>query len=435
MGQPRVLRWGVAFAAVLLAATSSLAAAATEEPESAYGSKEGVSYLFAYGPLGNGALASGPAYDGSGLVHFDGCAFVQLRPAFGSGRVLAVGQVDGGSDFLLQIDELRGPTKEVASGIATNLTVDGSLENGSPLYPKVLADAAVWGTAHGYFLDPVQARLENFTDPVGGGSDLAASLVVTRQGFRDGATNGILSAAGGWFDPHANVAAVLNGRPEVHLRIHSPPGAQPRGAAVSFNSTGTIPDKTGYLAPSDQHNATFALFNSRFGGQATARMTATALAPAGSNALRFSWYSPTGELVGSKTLEPAVGADAQAELAFPLSQFGTYHVVVSGKVALAKYAIAVDLAAPKAFDLNFWWHDALLGAHATNGLQSCEQALAERSGAGVAPVSTHVGRAKPPGFPVGLVALAVAGTAATTMMLVKLITEAASEAALRRQGK
>ncbi|MFO1535536.1 MAG: hypothetical protein ABR586_07730 [Thermoplasmatota archaeon] len=435
MGQPSALRWGVALAALLLCATSTLAAA-TEEPASAYGSKEGVSYLFAYGPLGNGALASGPAYDGSGLVRFDGCAFVQLRPAFGSGRILAVGQVDGGSDLLLQVDELRGPTKEVASGIATNLTVDGSLENGSPLYPRVLADAAVWGTAHGYFLDPVQARLENFTDPVGGGSDLAASLVVTRQGFRDSATNGILSEAGGWFDPHANVAAVLNGRPEIHLRIRSPPGAQPQGASASFASTGTIPDNgNGYLAPSDQHNATFSLFNSRFGGQATARMAATALAPAGSNSLRFSWYSPTGELVGSKTLEPALRADAQAELAFPLSQFGTYHVVVSGKVALAKYAIAVDLAAPKTFDLNFWWHDALLGAGATNGLQSCEQALAQRSGAGDTPISTHVGRERPPGFPVGLVALAVAGAAATTMMLVKLITEAASEAALRRQGK
>lgn len=430
-----MLRWSAALAAILFAATSSLASAATEAPESAYAVKEGVTYFIAHGPLGKGALAAGPAYDGSGLVRFDGCAFVLLRPSFGSGLVMMTGQVDGGADLFLTVDELRGPTPALASGVATNLTVDGSLESGSPVYPKVLADAAVWGLAHGFFIDPKRGRLENFTDPVGGGPDLEASLFVTRQGFRDGATNGILSTAGGWFDPKANVPAVLDGDTEVHLRIRSPPGAQPSSDAATFTSRGTLPDANGYIAPSDRYNATFKLFNSRFGGQATASITATALAPAGSNALRFSWHTPTGEVVASETLQPALGADARAQVSFPLSQFGSYHLVVNGKASLAKYSVEVALAAPQAFDLNFWWHGAAVGASAANGFQACQQELAQRSGAGTVPVSTHVGRDRPPGFPVALVALAVAGSAATLMMLVKLVTEAASAAALRRQSK
>lgn len=426
-------------ALLLVLSLGSLAAAApaqTQPPGSAYASQEGATYFFAYGPLGSGHASDGIGYAGTPLLNFDGCGFMQLRPAFNNGRAIMEGQVDGGSDLHVEIDALHGPTPALESGLATNLTLDGTTEDGHPSHPAEFAEAAVWGTAHAYFLDGSGGRLADFVDPVGGGKDLLASMDATRDGYRDPATQAVKDAKGHLFDPSANVPGANSGEPEVHLRLRSPPDARPTPASVTYSSTGTIPDGgNGLIAPSDRYNATYPVFNLRFGGKATVHMAATALAPPGSNQLRFTWYSPTGDNLGARTLEPAVGSDASADLDFPLSQFGSYHLAVSGKASLARYSFTVDMAPAPRFDLDFWWHNATFGPHATSGLSDCLQKLDQRSIAGGVLAGTRVQRAKPPGFPVGLVAAAVVGASATVMMLVKLITEAASAAALKRQMK
>jgi hypothetical protein len=203
----------------LMMVASVAASGSAPDTSAAYAKKDGVTYYMAYGRLGTASVASAPAYDGAGLIPFQGCSIVQARPSFGHARVSMFGRLESSVDLFLSLDDFHGTAPGMHDGLAANLTVDGSLEHGSPLYPQVGADFAAWGTAHGLVLyppvgDPMVDAPANFTDPVSGGSDFDASVVVTQQGFRDNATHAILGSDGKVWAPGGQ-AALDQGR-EVH---------------------------------------------------------------------------------------------------------------------------------------------------------------------------------------------------------------------------
>ena len=320
-------------------------------------------------------------------------------------------------------------------GLTTNQTLDGSLGHGAPLHPPVFADAAAWGIATGTTLGlapDLQGRLRldpnaPFHDPVSGDLNMSAQFLVTRQGFRDDATHGIPTVDGGWFDPDAPKAAKLHQGDEIHLHIQSVPGARPTPAVVNLASTGVLPDGT--LAPSSNHTAVFLLPNTRWGGTARVHMSAQAVAAAGQNEIAFNWYSPKGDLMGSKTLAPALAQDAAADLEFPLDHLGDYVLRVTGKVSLAKYQATVVLQPAKSFGLDLWWDGVTFGAPATGAYAKCQVQLDQSLGS-VEPTIVH--RAPPPPFPVAMVVVAVVGTLSILAVITKLTHDTLAGLALKK---
>lgn len=416
--------------AMLLLAVALALPATASHPE-AYASQESASYYFAYGEYGSGHLALGSAYDGQNLVPFEGCLFAQLRPGLDHGRIHLLGLLENRTTLDLNIDGYSGGDAK-QGGIATNVTLDGTLDLGVKEHPEVTASAAAWGVATGSLLTAGAIMPVNFTDPVGGGETLSASMFVGDDGYRDDATNGIPLAQGnGWYSPTSDQAAKLDkGNAEMHLRLRTPADASPTSDEVRFASEGDLPD--GSMSPNMEHAANLPFANSKFGGHGKAHLTASANAPPGLNAITFSIISPLGMEVGNATLTPSLGADAQQDIEFPLDHFGSYLLAVHGKVALAKYAAVIALDPPASLDMNLWWDHVQFGESARGGINRCIKAFSEGAGS-AAPVT--VGRAKPPGFPLEAVVLSVVVAAATVLVITKMLSHSRATSSFRKTAR
>ncbi len=397
---------------ILAGALLLLAAGAAAEP-GGYDRFDGVTYYFAYGAVGSASLALGPGPDAP-LGVFDGCVFAQLRPDLDHGRIRVLGLADNATSLEIDLGEFRAGEPAMQGGIATNLTVDGSLESGSPPYPPVPAQVAAWGTAR------IFVGEGNFTDPLGSGPDLAASFLVTDAGYRDDGSGAF--RADGTAKP---------GDWEAHLRIGSPPGAVAEATSFSFAPAGDLPDGT--VASDPQHAAFYPFANSRFGGTATARLTASSPTPPGSTELRVRILDPTGRAVANATLAPSVLGAADETLVFPLDRFGDYGVEVQGALLLGQYGVEMTLEPPAGFALDLWWEEVALGAEARDGFAGCQDTLGSPNGAVSA--ATAVGRRDPPSFLLELVVVGVVAAAATLLLVVKFAADTLSSAAFRKVSR
>lgn len=421
-----MVAWKAPLAGALVWLLVAGAAAAQTE---AYQVLDGVTYYMAYGAIGSGSMASGPAYDGAGLAPFDGCVFAMLRPGFDHGRVRVLASVDDRTHMEIDLGDFYGAATAMQGGIAVNLTTDGSLDHAAPQHPAVFAPAAAWGAAR------MSVEGSPIPDPVSGAETVDAGFLVTKDGFRADDSKGMPRSDGqGWVDAATAFSAKTDkGDWEIHLRLESPPDASPSSDGFAFAPPSAYPAAVPDigLPPNSEYSEFFQFNNTRFGGKATAHIVATAPVPPTLNELTFTIRSPTGIEVGNATLAPSVIGDAVQDLVFPLSQFGVYQVLVHGKVALAKYNIEVTLEPAADFDLNLWWENVTFGGQARQDFGDCARQLGSASGS--IPAGTSVRRNEPPNFLLEIVIVGVVAAVAAVLLVVKLVSDSVSSSAFRRQ--
>ncbi|MES2154819.1 MAG: hypothetical protein V4510_06750 [bacterium] len=390
-------------AALVALAISSSAA----DVQSGYGRVDGVTYYMAFGGSGSGVMALGSAPTGHPTAVFAGCALAQLRPEREHGIVRMVGVVDGITPVTIDVSSFHGGGDK-QGGIATNITLDGALDDG-PDHPAVLASAAAWGTAR------ISVNGANFTDPVGDGEEFTATFFAANDGLRDDAT-------------HALAAKPVAGQSEFHLRVRSPTGAAPKPATFHTESPDNLPAGLGSYAPEYKAFRPFA--NVKYGGKAVAHVTTSADAPPGLNQLTFTVLSPIGAAVANQTVAFDATTNGKVDLPFDLDHLGMYGLQVTGKMATGHYAVDIEMTPPSDFDLNMWWDSVLFGLKGRAQMSPCTENLESTTG-----VSAAVGRPKPPQYPVQDVILAVAGTAVGLLVAVKLVMHTRSTASFRRSTR
>jgi len=413
-----VKRAGRAGLALLLLALLALPASAVPSSgDPAYSRIDGVTYYIAAGQA-NGSALMARTGGGQERVAFVGCAYAQLRPDHDAGRVFVAGIVDNVTPVSVELGDLAGKDPRQQGGAATNLTLDSSLDPAIPANIAVPAEAAAWGSAEmraGTMVNPLNGNYvpANFTDPVGGGEDLAATLAVLRDGVR-GADGSLL-------------AKPAKGADEMHVVVQSPPGAAPSPDHASYVYLGALPDGS---SPSEsEHQATYTLLNSRYGGTAKATLTFSSKAPPGANRLRLDVLRPDGTLVGSANATASLLGDGTATVDFPLDAMGAYTLAVAGKILMGSYRIGVDLQPAPVFQLDFWWPMVARGEQARDVLNSCQKEIGLL--ASVPPV--RVGQHRPPSFPLRLVVLSAAVAVATGLLVVKYVSETVTADDFRRQ--
>lgn len=404
---------------LLLATSLLLLTGSLSGPPNAVAEFDGVPYYFAHGLLGNGTLALGLG-DGQEILPFDGCAMAQLRPERENGRVTVLGIVgrdaDRGEGTPFEI-EMNGfvDGKGGQGPVARNLTVEGE-------HPRLFADAAAWGTAQ------LVVDGEAYHDPTGDGENVTASFFVTPHGYRDNGDGHLQTLAANALQPMPEDEAAT-GDWEMHLQVQSPAGAAPTPASFVFPSTGDLPDGSTSYNPA--YAAQHLFPNLKFDGRATATIAATARAPAGLNELTFTFRSASGANLGNATVAPALAADDQATVEFPLGEFGAYRVDVTGKMAMGSYTLALDLAPPPQFALDVWWDVVSLGVQARRDFADCMARL----GSSADIVAGVVGVPDPPQFDGTVVLLSLVGVATIALVAVKLTMDTVGENGFRKRSR
>lgn len=414
-------------ALVLLALPSAVGKSSfgrDEEPErpSSYGSVDGVTYFMLAGPVNASRLASDPG-TGDTPLDFSGCAFVQLRPDLERGRISIAGLIDGFTPLRAEIGDFSGSIASQGP-IATNLTLDAAYHPVLPAGQTVRGEAATEGVAEmkaSEYIDftrtPPSFALANFTDPVGGGEELRAILAVAEDGVRDDET--------GALDDQ-----VTRDDMEMHIVLASPQGAAPDADELPpFFGPSDLPD--GSQSADAEHTRTFEFLNTRFGGKGTVAFSATSKAPPGFNEATVLVRAPDGSEQANTTVQWSALAAGQATLEFAADQMGFYTVTVMGKLLLGSYSMQVTLDPAPAFQLDFWWEDAVRGAEAVNAYGDCQRDVGLRAQV----VAGKVDRAQPPSFPLQVVVVSIVAAAIAALVVVKLVSDQVSSGEFRKQFK
>lgn len=411
-----------ALALLVLVLPSALAAANDDEvegPVSPYALFDGVTYYMLAGVV-NGSAAAVDSGAGERLLSFDGCALVQVRPDLDRGRIAIAGMVDGVTPLRVDFEEFGGDLASQGP-IAANLTLDAAalpaLPAGMTARGEVAGEAVATMKASEVW-DPIDSRYRaaNFTDPVGGGEELRGLLAVSEDGVRDDGTG-------------ARQDRLDEGDRELHVSLASPLGASPSSDQFGFASNAEMPD--GSTMPDAEHAATYEFLNTRFGGTGAITLTLDTKAPPGFNALTMAVRAPDGAEVGNVSVEASVLAAGTATLEFPADQLGVYDVLVTGKLLLGSYQLAVQLDPAPAFQMDFWWEDPVPGAGAPDAFGECQKQLGLRAQV----VAGRVDRSSPPGFPLQVVVVAIVAVVITALLLVKLVMDQVSSSAFRKLKK
>lgn len=409
--------------AFLMALPSALGANAEEPaPTSPYGSLDGVTYYLVAGQVNGSALASNPG-TGDVLLDFAGCAFVQMRPELDRGRVSIAGFVDGSTPLRVDVHEFSGDVARQGP-IAANLTLDPTTHPLLPTGQTARGEVAGKATAE-MFVDQYidftatplpRLRMANFTDPVGGGDELVATVTMAKDGLRDDATGALLDA-------------VARDDEELHIVLSSPPGASPQSDRATFQSSADLPD--GSLSADAEHVQAYEFLNTRFGGKATIVVAMQSKAPPGFNAVTVTVRAPDGSEAGNASVQSSALGDGSATIAFDADQMGFYSILVTGQVLLGSYRVDLQLDAPPAFRLDFWWEDVVRGDAAPDAFGECQRGIGLRADA----VPIRIGRSQPPAFPLEVVIVAIVAAAATALLVVKLAADQVSASAFRKLKK
>ncbi len=348
---------------------------------------EDIVYYFAAGSHTSGHLTVGQDPSGQNQTAFNGCAHMILRdkPEENDvGRMQVIGRL-GHQYFNFDFNSFQGHLPDMDGGLAQDIFVDGSrLHPGAIQHPAVFAGMAGWGTG-GLYMDTLP-----FPDPVTGSQELQASMFVTPNGFRDNETGAIYNKEGGIWSP-GDVGKIGHNDWEIHLRIESPPEIRQPDAVFNYQRPG---DAVGYFTPSEAYSERFVFDNVRFGGTATIKVVAEALAGAGENSLTFTFRDQTGLVLDEHTLAPSVLGDDSYTAEVPLTSFGNYSLVVAGEVRLSKYDFTLTQHTPDVFDLGLWWDNVTFARASTQTLWDCQDAV----GAPEELADVVVARIEPPPF-------------------------------------
>jgi hypothetical protein len=315
------------------------------QPYQAYGSK--------------GSYAIGFAYDGRGIVPFDGPVYLDVDERANTGRLIAKGAI-GGVAFEVLMDEFAASKSFHDGGIARDLIEHGDSGVGDKTIPRVDLAMAGWGRAR------ILYDGQPFPDPITGNETWIAHFMVLRTGVRDNATGAIYADANKTrtYDPNdpANATSSSDDA-EIHLvlRNHTKSGSS-EGAHSGTTS------RTTTLADPDTSESRILFEADELGALGTLTFQVSDQVARGSN-LTFTVSAPSGNViaqatVGAATLQPGP-ASYTAVARFTVGELGAYVVAINGNLnAGGGYSVGYELRDPPALVLNLWWEDVVFGAAA-----------------------------------------------------------------------
>jgi len=294
------------------------------------------------GTDGKGAI--GFAYDGHGVLPFDGNITIDVEDVNNTGQVVVHGAFDG-RQFDVVFDRFNGLKDFHDGGIVSGLREHGDSGVGDTSVPAVDLDVAGWGTAR------VTVDGEPLIDPVNGTAEWAAHFMVVRNGFRDDDTGTVWNGdRSGPYDPDVpGDATTVDGDWEIHLALRTTdPSGGPATAYHEFDSNGEVNSP----AYAETH-----AFEAR-PGSARVIINATNYSPTGTQTmdLDFVLSSPSGEELESASASPDFGETVMITWDVNLTEDGEFTVDVSGSAVQGTYNVDVHVTNP-AVAYNFWWED------------------------------------------------------------------------------
>lgn len=336
------------FAPLIAVTLFSAAVAGCLEPErtsayQAYGSK--------------GSYTSGFAYNGRGIVPFDGPVYIAVNDAANTGRAVANGKI-GPTTFDVVFEQFVESKPFHDGGIASNLIEHGDSGVGDTSIPRVDLEMAAWGKA------TIHYGGKPYADPLTGDLNWTAHFMVIRNGVRDNATGAIYATENKTevYNPqNASEGHSAVSDYEIHLVLRN-------GTATGEASSTTFGEsRSSGPAPNVAEEQT--LFTvPQLGSTATIELTVEDTVTRGSN-ITFTLRAPSGvvvleEALGDASVAPGTGITTRAN-SFSVQELGDYVLTISGRLNPGgEYRVKHSLAPPTAIVLNLWWEDVIFGTDA-----------------------------------------------------------------------
>lgn len=306
-----------------------------------------------------GSYTSGFAYNGRGVVPFDGPVYIAVNDDANTGRVTAKGKL-GPTPFEVVFEQFVQSKPFHDGGIASNLIEHGDSGVGDTTIPRVDLEMAGWGKA------TINYGGKPYPDPITGNLTWTAHFMVIRNGVRDNATGAIYRNENKTqvYDPTQPAAGDSSpGDYEIHLVLRN--GTTGRSATSSktgnFGSTSNLPE------PNVMEERTLFTVD-QLGSRAIITLQVADTATRGSN-LTFTLRAPSGVVVLEKTLGDASVApgtsDSQSEHELTMQELGDYVLTITGRLNPGgQYNVQHVLDPPQAIVLNLWWEEVIFGKDA-----------------------------------------------------------------------
>jgi hypothetical protein len=303
----------------------------------------------------DGKFALGWAYDGAGVLPFDGFIMIHAVDRDNTGEAYAAGMLNG-KRWVIVFDEFaqQGDRAFQDGGIAGGLDEHGDTGVGDASIPRVRADMAAWGTAR------VTVDGQHLPDALTGDDRWVAHYMVILTGVRD--KDGKIWNAGRTapYDPgNASDGYSEEGDHEVHLILRSHATTPPNATSVDRSgTTGPTPTPANMPRRIDVENKyLYSTFD------ATLTMSGN-LAP--NTFLRFDFRDPDGQTARPAVTitQPLTGQPAPVPVTFDMTKVGTYRIDVSGNALNTNYAVRGTIQPPSNVLMNFWWENVIFGAAA-----------------------------------------------------------------------
>jgi len=294
----------------------------------------------------DGSFVLGFAYDGTGILPFDGFITVHADAGANTGDAVVKGQLNGQPWQILFDHFAQQPNKTFQDGgVAARLDEHGDTTHGDTSIPKVRVEVAGWGDAE------VMVDNKSVKDPLTGEDRWVAHFMVITTGVRDDKTGAIWNAdKSAPYDPKNPTNGLsVEGDNEIHLVLKSHATAPPNATKIDNKS---MPFETPFVRTS--HGYTNNFQNSEF--NATIKVSGT-YGP--TQSLSFALRDPNNKIV--KSIRLGESGKTEGQLRSPLNQTGKYVLEVSGSGLQAGYEITGAITPPSNVVMNFWWEDILLG--------------------------------------------------------------------------
>ncbi len=316
---------------------------------------ERTSAFEAYGS--KGSYTSGFAYNGRGIVPFDGPVYIAVNDADNTGRAIAKGKI-GPTTFDVLFEQFAESKPFHDGGIASNLIEHGDSGVGDTSIPRVDLEMAAWGKA------TIHYGGKPYADPLTGDLNWTAHFMVIRNGVRDNATGAIYA--------NQNKTEVYNPKNasqghsavsdyEIHLVL--------RNGTATGNPSKTTFGESSSSGPAPSVTQEQTLFTvKQLGSIAAIELTLEDTATRGSN-ITFTLRAPSGivvleETLGDASVAPGTGMTTRAN-SFTVQELGDYVLTISGRLNPGgEYSVKHSLAPPAAIILNLWWEDVIFGTEA-----------------------------------------------------------------------
>lgn len=303
----------------------------------------------------DGWFTLGYAYDGRGVIGFDGNITITADESANTGLATVQGRLNG-EEWTIEFDryfEAAGKTFQ-DGGIAHDLREHGATGVADSSIPEVRVNVAAWGEAR------ITVNDQTLLDPVTGQDRWLAHYMVILTGVRDDASHTIWNQEKtAPYDPAAPTDGFASTDREIHLvlRSHANPAANATPIALDVQQVND-----------PQYREDRELFNNSYAGS-RANVTFSAQAPPiGRSQFRFEVYDPDGDLVStpySTTGGPR--AETSEPFEFEMAKIGEYRLVVTGVGLNGQWSVAGAVTPPPSVVMNFWWETVQIGDEPASG--------------------------------------------------------------------